>query len=104
MRYPKTFDVIVVGGGVGNIDLIYTAGVRAMENFIFNKGVRVPVLKPGLGDSADDILAMSQRFPDAVDHATGIFSRRQVRLQETMVQSKKIIHVPRIEVVPVRKP
>jgi len=45
-------DVIVVGGGVGNIDLIYTEGVRSLEQFIFNKGVKVPVLKPALGDSA----------------------------------------------------
>ena len=45
-------DVIVVGGGVGNIDVIYTEGVAAIKKFIFNNRVDVPVLKPSLGDSA----------------------------------------------------
>lgn len=45
-------DVIVVGGGVGNIDSIYTAGVESLNTFIFNNRVDVPILKPSLGDSA----------------------------------------------------
>lgn len=45
-------DVIVVGGGVGNIDSIYTEGLRSLKNFIFNNGVDVPIVKPSLGDSA----------------------------------------------------
>jgi fructokinase len=45
-------DVIVVGGGVGNIDIIYTEGLAALKKFIFNNGVDVPILKPALGDSA----------------------------------------------------
>ena len=45
-------DVIVVGGGVGNIDGIYTEGLHTLRQFIFNNGVNVPVLKPSLGDSA----------------------------------------------------
>jgi fructokinase len=45
-------DVIVVGGGVGNIDAIYKDGVSAIGKFIFNNRVDVPVLKPSLGDSA----------------------------------------------------
>lgn len=45
-------DVIVVGGGVGNIDSIYTAGVKELEKFIFNNRLNVPILKPSLGDSA----------------------------------------------------
>ncbi|MDF2191017.1 ROK family protein [Paraflavitalea sp. CAU 1676] len=45
-------DVIVVGGGVGNIDVIYKAGVESLKNHIFNNGVEVPVLRPALGDSA----------------------------------------------------
>lgn len=45
-------DVIVVGGGVGNIDTIYTQGYEWLKYFIFNNGVNVPVLKPTLGDSA----------------------------------------------------
>ncbi|HWB24613.1 MAG TPA: ROK family protein [Chitinophagaceae bacterium] len=45
-------DVIVVGGGVGNIDIIYDKGYEWLKYFIFNNGVDVPVLKPSLGDSA----------------------------------------------------
>ena len=45
-------DVIVVGGGVGNIDEVYTRGYDKIREFIFNNRVDVPVLKPSLGDSA----------------------------------------------------
>lgn len=45
-------DVIVVGGGVGNIEEIYTAGLESLRQFIFNNRVDVPILKPSLGDSA----------------------------------------------------
>ncbi len=45
-------DVIVVGGGVGNIDVLYSAGVEALKKYIFNNRVDVPILKPVLGDSA----------------------------------------------------
>ncbi|CAN5370068.1 ROK family protein [soil metagenome] len=46
-------DVIVIGGGVGNIDEIYTDGVASLRNFIFNnKVVNTPIVKPMLGDSA----------------------------------------------------
>lgn len=45
-------DVIVIGGGVGNIDTIYTDGLLSLNKFIFNNTVDVPILKPSLGDSA----------------------------------------------------
>ena len=45
-------DVIVVGGGVGNIDLLYSTGLQELGRFIFNNRVEVPMLKPSLGDSA----------------------------------------------------
>jgi fructokinase len=46
-------DVIVIGGGVGNIDEIYTAGAEAARKFSFNNNVlNTPILKPSLGDSA----------------------------------------------------
>jgi len=45
--------LIVIGGGVGNIDLLYTAGYEKIKKYIFNKGVvTTPILKPKLGDSA----------------------------------------------------
>lgn len=46
-------DVIVIGGGVGNIDEIYTDGVASAKKFAFNNGVLdTPIVKPTLGDSA----------------------------------------------------
>jgi len=45
-------DVIVVGGGVGNIEGIYTEGKEYLSKYIFNNRVDVPILKPSLGDSA----------------------------------------------------
>jgi predicted NBD/HSP70 family sugar kinase len=45
-------DVIIVGGGVGNIDALYSKGIDSLRKHIFNNRLDVPVLKPSLGDSA----------------------------------------------------
>ena len=46
-------DAIVIGGGVGNIDLLYTEAPKELENWIFNsRKVETLFLKPKLGDSA----------------------------------------------------
>ncbi len=45
-------DVIIIGGGVGNIDLIYTEGVESLRKHVFNNRLDTPVVKPKLGDSA----------------------------------------------------
>lgn len=45
-------DVIVLGGGLGNIDLLYTEGIAEVEKYIFNDRLETPFLKPKLGDSA----------------------------------------------------
>jgi predicted NBD/HSP70 family sugar kinase len=45
-------DCIVLGGGVGNIDLLYTEGKEAVKKFIFNPRLETLLLKPKLGDSA----------------------------------------------------
>jgi predicted NBD/HSP70 family sugar kinase len=45
-------DVIVVGGGVGNIQALYSRGLESLNLHIFNNRVEVPLLKPSLGDSA----------------------------------------------------
>jgi len=46
-------DLIVIGGGVGNIDLLYTEGYERVKKYIFNSGkLSTPILKPALGDSA----------------------------------------------------
>lgn len=46
-------DVIVFGGGVSNIDLVYTEAKAELENWIFNnRKVETLFLRPKLGDSA----------------------------------------------------
>ena len=45
-------DVIVIGGGVGNIDLIYSEGREEAVKNVFNLRLDTPIVKPKLGDSA----------------------------------------------------
>jgi predicted NBD/HSP70 family sugar kinase len=45
-------DVVVIGGGVGNIDLLYDRGRDALKKYIFNDRLDTPIVKPSLGDSA----------------------------------------------------
>lgn len=46
-------DLIVIGGGVGNIDLLYTEGYERIKKYVFNNGhLKTPVCRPLLGDSA----------------------------------------------------
>jgi predicted NBD/HSP70 family sugar kinase len=45
-------DVIIIGGGVGNIDVLYTEGVAEVSKYVFNDKFTTPVVKPLLGDSA----------------------------------------------------
>ena len=45
-------DAIVLGGGVGNIDALYTDGVEAAKPHVFNSRLDTVFLKPKLGDSA----------------------------------------------------
>ena len=45
-------DAIVLGGGVGNIDRLYTDGVAEAQKYLFNPRIDTVFLKPELGDSA----------------------------------------------------
>jgi len=45
-------DVIVLGGGVGNIDRLYTDGVAEARKHLFNTRIDTIFLRPKLGDSA----------------------------------------------------
>jgi fructokinase len=45
-------DVIVIGGGVGNIDLLYKEGLKEVKKYVFNPELRTKIVKPKLGDSA----------------------------------------------------
>ena len=45
-------DVVVLGGGLGKIDLLYTEGHWEVEKNVFNDSLETLFLKPKLGDSA----------------------------------------------------
>lgn len=45
-------DVIVIGGGVGNIDLLYDRGLDSLRKYVFNNRLDTPIVRPLLGDSA----------------------------------------------------
>ena len=45
-------DVIVIGGGVGNIDMLYDRGVDSVKKYVFNTRLDTPIVQPMLGDSA----------------------------------------------------
>jgi N-acetylglucosamine kinase len=46
-------DAVVIGGGVGNLDLLYTQATReAIQGHLFNDRFDTPLLRPELGDSA----------------------------------------------------
>jgi fructokinase len=44
--------VIILGGGLANIDLLYTAGREAIKKYVFNNRLDTILLPPELGDSA----------------------------------------------------
>ena len=46
-------DAVVIGGGVGNLDLLYADETRqAILRHLFNRELRTELLRPALGDSA----------------------------------------------------
>ncbi len=45
-------DIIVIGGGVGNVDALYTQGIKEVEKFVFNNRLETMIVRPKLGDSA----------------------------------------------------
>lgn len=45
-------DVIVLGGGVSNLEVLYHEGIESVKKHVFNTSFDTPILKPKLGDSA----------------------------------------------------
>ena len=45
-------DAVIIGGGVGNIDALYTFGNQHALSHVFNNQLQTEFLKPVLGDSA----------------------------------------------------
>jgi len=47
-------DIIVIGGGLGNMDILYSEGPKAIKKHVFDtgKGFHTVIARPKLGDSA----------------------------------------------------
>ncbi len=45
-------DAIVIGGGLSNIDELYTVGIEKIKKYAFYHNLNTPILKNQLGDSA----------------------------------------------------
>ncbi|MFL5731045.1 MAG: ROK family protein [Cytophagaceae bacterium] len=45
-------DVVVLGGGLSNIEEIYTLGIAQVARYIFNDSLETPIIKNQCGDSA----------------------------------------------------
>ncbi|TMB56404.1 MAG: ROK family protein [Deltaproteobacteria bacterium] len=45
-------DVVVVGGGLSNLDVLYTQGRDAVARYVFNDELTTPIVANRLGDSA----------------------------------------------------
>ncbi len=45
-------EVIVLGGGLSNIDELYTEGYNELKKYVFNPTFKTPLINPKLGASA----------------------------------------------------
>jgi fructokinase len=45
-------DVVVLGGGLSNVDALYDRGRAAVARYVFNDELRTPIVRHRLGDSA----------------------------------------------------
>ena len=45
-------DAIIIGGGLSNIDFLYSEGVESIYSKVFSDYVETPILKNKLGDSS----------------------------------------------------
>lgn len=58
-------DVVVLGGGVGNVGALLTRGREALERHVFNTHLRTELKTPALGDSAG-VFGAAMQCQDAV--------------------------------------
>ena len=45
-------DIIVLGGGVSNVEFLYSEGTQYVEKYCFNDSLETPIVKNKLGDAA----------------------------------------------------
>jgi fructokinase len=45
-------DIIILGGGLSNVDSLYTDGINAINQYIFSETLKTPIVRNLLGDSA----------------------------------------------------
>ena len=68
-------DVIVLGGGVSNIDELYTEGVAQVANCVLSDSLETPIVKHAIGDSSgvigngNSVRMMAESNPSRVTNA-----------------------------------
>lgn len=68
-------DLILIGGGVGNVELLYTEGYERIKKYVFNNGkLTTPICKPILGDSAG-VYGAALLWQKELDWSTGIINQ-----------------------------
>jgi len=45
-------DAVVIGGGLSNIEELYSEGIEKVKQYVFHRDIQTPILKNKLGDSA----------------------------------------------------
>ena len=45
-------DIIILGGGLSNVDSLYTDGINAINQYIFSETLKTPIVRNQLGDSS----------------------------------------------------
>ena len=45
-------DIVVLGGGVSNVEALYTKGIAEVARYVFSDSLETPIVKHQLGDSA----------------------------------------------------
>ena len=76
-------DVVVLGGGLSNLDVLYTSGRAAVARHVFNDELRTPIVRHALGDSAGVIgaaLLVADPAQPAATALTSVIPPCRVRL------------------------
>ena len=66
-------DSVVLGGGLSNIDELYTIGLERVRRYAFHDNLKTPILKNQLGDSAGVFGAawIGQTCTDSINYKSG---------------------------------
>ena len=62
-------EVVVLGGGVSNVEALYTRGIETLRQWVFNDELHTRIARNELGDSAGVFGAAMLTAPDRSEQA-----------------------------------